>query len=128
MKVAVFSVFALLLFSAPLALANNPGQHNILFTFQDSSCDASLTCVFYMYQASSTGACGVGKVPLVKNIAPVPGNDQYLQTNVPAGTYYTAFTAFDPTTGGESTCSAEVQTAVQGITTKPPVSPAGTVQ
>jgi hypothetical protein len=122
------TLLAVLLMSAMPVFANNPGQHSILFTFQDASCDASVTCTFNMYQATASGACGAGKTPLVTKIAPVPGNDQYLQGNVAAGTYYTAFTAVDPTTGGESTCSNEVQTSVPGITTKSPSNAAGTVQ
>lgn len=119
----------LLVFVSTSTWANNPGQHNIVFTWQDASCDADpVNCSFNMYQATSSGACGPGKTPLVKNIAPIPGADGYLQSNVAPGTYFTAFTAVDQVTGGESTCSNEVQTSVPSITTKPPTNATGTVQ
>lgn len=124
-----FLLTVLVCCSPLLAFANNPGQHNIFFTWQDPTCDADLgTCTFNMYQALTTGACGVGKNPVFKGIVPVPGSDSFTQTNVTPGTYFTAFTAVDLVTGGESTCSNEVQTAVQGITTKAPTGVAGAVQ
>jgi hypothetical protein len=105
------------------ALANTPGKHTITYAWVDAACDNSITCSYNLYRGSVTGVCHDGAIPYTQGII----GATYTDTNTPPGTYFAAVSAFDPTQGGESTCSAEVQSLVPPIQTKQPTQMQGKV-
>ena len=120
---AWFHTVAAVLVLSAVALANTPGKHSITYKWVDAACDNSLTCSYNLYFGTATGVCGDGKFPTKTGITPAT----YTTGSLSGGTYFAAVTAFDPTTGGESTCSAEVQTPVPSTTTPMPTNPTGAV-
>jgi fibronectin type 3 domain-containing protein len=105
---------ALVLLSAGAVLlyANTPGRHSVQLTWNAST---SSGANYNVYRGAATGVCSGAPTPFASGIS----NTSFLDTSVQAGTYYYAVSAFTAT-GGESTCTAEVQVAVPSITTFPP--------
>jgi len=105
----VCSIFLLL--SVLVLFANTPGRHSVQLSWTPSTTSGAL---YNVYLGSATGVCAGAPTPFATGVA----SPSYLDTNVQAGTYVYAVSAYSPT-GGESTCTAEVQVTVPSVTTLP---------
>lgn len=96
------------------AFANNPGGHMAQLSWTDSWCATNGPCLYNIYRSNATGVCGKGKTPFATTAALSYEDD----TVIPGTAYFYAITAL-PATGGESTCSAEVQGTVSSVSALP---------
>jgi hypothetical protein len=119
MKLPLFAAF-LIIGLVITAFANNPGGHMALLSWADSWCATNGPCTYNVYRGNSPGVCGAGKTPFA-NTANLSYEDDSV---IPGTTYVYAVTAL-PATGGESTCSAEVQGAVSSVSALPVASLSG---
>ena len=102
MKLAIPLLF---FFALALAFANTPGQHSVTLTWTEANCPS---CTFNVYRGSATGVCKGVVTPYAKGIT----LDTYQDTAVqPGSTYVYAVSAVNG--GVESSCSAELQIALQ---------------
>ena len=94
------------LFSAA-ALANTPGKHTVSLSWVAPVSGCTGACTYNLYRSTSANACAGTPTPLVTGIA----STSYTDSTVTLGqTYFYDVTAVG--TGGESTCSNEVQVPV----------------
>jgi len=122
-KLILLIVLSLFFFSGVRSLANNPGKHTVVLTWNDT---CTTGCTYNIYRAVGGNACtGVNNpVPYATGIVALG----YTDTNVTLGTTYNYnVSAVNSATGGESACDTEVQIAVPNITTPTPTSLSGTV-
>jgi hypothetical protein len=112
-----------LLLAAALAGATTPGKHTIAYAWTDPTCDQSITCSYRVYRGTASGVCSGNPTPYASGIV----GASYTDATPIIGINVVAVSAFDPATGGESACSAEVQSTVSPITTKVPQNPTATV-
>lgn len=112
-------LIAVLLAAIP-ALANNPGGHMAQFSWANAWCSTNGPCSYNIYRGNAAGVCGPGKTPFVNTSATSYEDD----TVIPGTTYVYAFTAL-PATGGESSCSTELQGAVSPVSALPVTSLSG---
>jgi len=113
-------IFVLLLFALSVsAFDNTPGKHTVSLIWTASPTSG---VTYNIYRGTSAGVCSGNPIPYVTGIT----TTFYLDTNVPAGTWYYNVSAYT-VTGGESTCDGEVQTTVPSVTTQPDTSLQGTV-
>lgn len=101
-----YVIFVFLLLFTVLLFANNPGGHMVQLTWQASpNCP---TCTYNIYRGTATGVCGLGKTPYSISTT-LSFEDDF----VTAGTTYVYAVTAMAQTGGESTCTSEVQSTVQ---------------
>lgn len=114
------AILAAILSLTGAAFANNPGGHMAQFNWADAWCTTNGPCSYNVYRGNAAGVCGAGKTPFATTSTQTFEDD----TVVPGTAYFYAITAL-PATGGESSCSSELQGTVSPVSALPVTSLSG---
>jgi fibronectin type 3 domain-containing protein len=115
-------IIAVVLLTSLAGFANTPGKHTVALSWTAPASGCTAGCTYNVYRSTSANACSGTPTPYATGIS----SPAYTDQNVTLGqTYFYDVSAVG--SGGESTCSNEVQVSVP----TPPSAPtglAGTVQ